>query len=92
MEKRKKDLEYYLNLPWRINITKIPDNLGGGWKVSIPLLGDWTCLGDGDTLEEAFSDLAQRFCRLIKEYIERGIEIPEPEPVCGEYTRLSQFL
>jgi len=91
MEK-KKDLDYYLNLPWKIHVEMIPDNLGGGWKASIPLLGEWTCLGDGDTVKEALVDLANRFCRLISEYIERGVEIPEPEPVSGSYFRLSRLL
>ena len=90
--KKKKDLNYYLDLPWEIHIEMIPDELGGGWKASIPLLGEWTCLGDGDTVKEALTDLAHRFCRLITEYLERGEEIPEPKPISGKYFRLSQFL
>ena len=89
--RKEKDLDYYLNLPWRIKVEQIPDELGGGWKASIPLLGEWTCIGDGDTVREALVDLAHRFCRLVTEYLERGIEIPEPEPIEG-YVRLSKWL
>ena len=29
-----KDLQYYLNLPYKIEIKKIPDKEGGGWVLA----------------------------------------------------------
>ena len=76
---RNKGINYYLNLPWEIKIKRIPEEEGGGWIASIPLLGEWTCIGDGDTKEEALKDLEQRLKRIIKDYLKRDIPIPEPE-------------
>jgi len=77
--KKGKDINYYLNLPWEIKIKRIPEEEGGGWVASIPLLGEWTCIGDGDTREEALKELDERLKKIIKDYLKKGIEIPEPK-------------
>ncbi len=77
--KRKKDINYYLNLPWEIKLKKIPKEDGGGWLASIPLLGEWSCIGDGETELEAIENLKKRLKQLLQEYLKKGIDIPEPK-------------
>ena len=75
----KKDLKYYLELNYPIEITKIPEDEGGGYSASIPFLGRNAFLSDGETIEEALKNLdiikEENFNRML----EKGIPIPEPE-------------
>ena len=57
-----KDLQYYLNLPYKIEIKKIPDKEGGGWGAFMPEFDKVALLwGDGDTPDEALKDLRDAF-------------------------------
>lgn len=75
----KKDLKYYLNLNYPIEIIKIPDDEGGGYSACIPLLGRNAFISDGETIEEALNNLEitkeENFSRML----EKGIPIPEPQ-------------
>lgn len=75
----KKDLKYYLTLNYPIEITKIPDDEGGGYSACIPLLGRNAFISDGETIEEALINLEitkeENFSRML----ENGIPIPEPQ-------------
>ncbi len=75
----KKDLKYYLTLNYPIEITKIPDDEGGGYSACIPLLGRNAFLSDGETIDEAIKNLEitkeENFSRML----EKGIPIPEPQ-------------
>ena len=53
----KKNLKYYINLKYKIKITKIPDDEGGGYNACIPLLGSYALQGDGETKKEAIENL-----------------------------------
>lgn len=79
-----KDLKYYLNLNYAIEIKKIPEDLGGGWEACIPELGREAFRADGDTPEEALSKLEEIKSELFQMYLERGVSIPEPEE--GEFS------
>jgi len=79
-----KDLNYYLNLNYAIEIKKIPEDLGGGWEACIPDLGREAFRADGDTPEEALSKLEEIKRELFQMYLERGVSIPEPEE--GEFS------
>ena len=73
-----KDLGYYLNLPYRIEIQQIPEEEGGGFMARLPLFGELGILGDGDTEAEALADLEEtKRCR-FKVYLAEGRQIPEP--------------
>ena len=74
----KKDLNYYLNLPYRISIEPIPPEEGGGWRAYIPELGELAFQGDGETPQEALANLEKIKADLFKFYLEKGIPIPEP--------------
>ncbi len=78
---KKKDnngLEYYMNLRYPVEIIPIPEEEGGGYMARIPQFGD-AIIGDGDTPEEALADLEGIKKEIIRELIEAGESIPEPE-------------
>ncbi len=75
---KRKKLNYYLILDYPIEISKIKDEEGGGYQVSIPLLGKYAFVGDGDTVAEALADLEEVKKYLFKKYIEKGITLPLP--------------
>lgn len=82
----KKDLDYYLNLPYTIEITKIPDDEGGGYTACIPELGRWAFVGDGETPEQALTDLENIKRHLFSEFLRNGKEIPLPKQITQNYS------
>lgn len=79
MNNLRKNLSYYLGLPWEIKLKKIPESYGGGWEASIPLLGEGRCHGEGKTKIEALKHLDSVLKEMLEDYLERGYEIPEPK-------------
>ena len=75
----KKDLNYYMSLPYIVELKPIPEEDGGGFSASIPQLGRCSLLADGETIEEALKNLEQIKRERFSEYIEEGLIIPEPE-------------
>jgi antitoxin HicB len=73
-----KNLDYYMGLPYVIEVVEIPESEGGGFQASLPEIGRLAVLGDGDTLEEAISSLDANKRERFAEYLEKGISIPEP--------------
>ncbi len=69
-------LEFYLNIPYPIEVTEISEEDGGGILASIPALGKHAFLGDGDTIEEALRNLEDIKRYLFQRYLDRGIPIP----------------
>jgi len=79
MNNEKKDLAYYLALPYKIEIAPIAEDDGGGYNACIPVLGRWSAVGDGDTPEEAITNLRAALPSLIEGWLKDGVKIPEPE-------------
>lgn len=75
----KKNLEYYLNLNYPIEINKLSAEEGGGYIATIPQLGKYAFVGDGETIEEAIKNLEEVKEILFKKYLKEGIPIPEPK-------------
>ena len=73
-----KDVDYYLVLPYRVEVVPISAAEGGGYTACIPLLGRWSAVGDGETATEAIADLQAHLPGLIKEWLASGVTIPEP--------------
>ncbi len=73
-----KNLEYYLNLPYTIEVKPIHDEMGGGYMATLPELGKFAIIGDGETIQEAIGDLTASKERVFSGFIEEGINIPEP--------------
>ena len=69
-----KDLEYYLKLPYRLEL--IPDPYEGGYTVSYPELPG--CLSIGQTVTEAHRNAEDAKREWLKAALEEGIDIPEP--------------
>lgn len=75
----KKDVNYYLNLPYKIELKKIPENEGGGWGAFMPEFnGIAFFYGDGETKSEALEDLDVAFKFTLEGLIEDNIPIPMP--------------
>lgn len=74
----KKDLNYHLALPYKIEIVPIPEDEGVGFLARLPQFGVLGIVGDGGTKEEALADLAESRKDRFRQYLEEGLEIPEP--------------
>jgi predicted HicB family RNase H-like nuclease len=93
----KKDLKYYLALLYKIEIVPILEDEGGGYMARLPQFGTLGIVGDGDTIEEALADLEENKKDRFQQYLEEGIEIPEPEKESDDYSgrfvvRLPKYL
>lgn len=75
----KKDLDYYLNLKYKIEIYPFPEEDGGGYEARIPQLGKKTFRGYGETVAEALDHLEVVKRDLFEMYLRDGVKIPEPE-------------
>ncbi|MDL0088613.1 type II toxin-antitoxin system HicB family antitoxin [Campylobacter gastrosuis] len=74
-----KDLSYYQNLPYKIEIKKIPDDEGGGWGAFMPEFNGVALFwGDGESRSEAIDELEKAFNATIETLLENGDFIPEP--------------
>jgi predicted HicB family RNase H-like nuclease len=74
----KKDLKYYLSLPYAIEVRQLREDEGGGYLACIPLLGRSAVLADGLDVEEALKNLELVKKDVIREWLARGIVVPEP--------------
>ena len=73
-------LEYYLKVPYPIEVAEISEEDGGGILASIPVLGKYAFLGDGKTVEEALNNLEDMKRILFQRYLDQGVPIPIYEP------------
>lgn len=78
-------LENYMKFKYPIEITYIDDDEGGGVMATIPFLGKYAFVGDGETVQEALENLEEIKKDLFAEYLKKGIEIPLP-PKEEEYS------
>ena len=69
-----KKTEYYMNLPYRLEI--IPDPDEGGYAVRYPDLPG--CISAGDTIPEAVANAEDAKFAWISAAIEEQLRIPEP--------------
>jgi antitoxin HicB len=76
----KKTLEYYVNLPYKVDI--YPEEDGNGYTAIIPdLPGCMTC---ADTIEELWDMIQEAKELWLEVALEDGDHIPEPAPVQTE--------
>lgn len=83
-----KDLNYYLQKKYRIEIIPVSDEEGGGFIAKLPQFGRMGIIGDGETIEDAIKDLEKSKSLRFKRYIEEGVAIPVPEDeiFIGDYS------
>lgn len=75
-----------MQLDYRIEVVKIPDEKGGGYMACLPQFGRMAAVGDGETVEEAVANLRESQRTLFEEYLEEGLPIPEPDTSEEEYS------
>lgn len=72
-----KDLEYYMSLDYDVAIRDLDENEGGGilaYYIDMPFIA-----GDGETKEEAISDLKEAFSAYALSCLKHGDRIVEPK-------------
>ena len=74
----KKELDYYLNLPYTIILERWDDGEGPYWVARVAELPH--CMIHGDTPEEAIKEIENVKNDWIKSNLKRGLPIPEPSP------------
>jgi len=70
-----KSVEYYMNLPYTIQLQRDPDE---GWFVAVKELPG--CMSQGDTAEEAVAMIREAMELWLEVALEDGQSIPEPRP------------
>ncbi len=76
--KVKKDLEYYLKLPYTIIVEPWDDGTGSYWVARIAELPH--CMIHAGTPEEAVREIEEVKADWIESNLRRGLKIPEPRP------------
>ncbi|MBP3208048.1 MAG: type II toxin-antitoxin system HicB family antitoxin [Campylobacter sp.] len=74
----KKDINYYLNLPYEIKIIRLDDGDYYAKYADSELNKKVLMAGDGKTPNEAIDDLKSAFACYLESAIEEGEFIPEP--------------
>jgi len=77
-----KNVEYYMGLPYEKVIQKLPEADGGGYFVSVPVLGTAATNAWATTPEDALAALDEVMHDNIEEWLAEGYTIPEPANVC----------
>ncbi|MFH1983940.1 MAG: toxin-antitoxin system HicB family antitoxin [Pseudomonadota bacterium] len=81
-----RDLEFYMNLPYTIELVPIPESEGGGFTAQLPEVGRLSIVADGETPEEALSSLDHIKRERFSHYIEKGLSIPLPAETLDEFS------
>ena len=76
VKQMKKDFNYYMSLNYPVEISVIPEDESGGYFACIPLLHG--CMTDGETVEEAYTNLQDAKREWIIDMLDRGLPINEP--------------
>jgi len=79
-------LNYYLKLPYKFEIEPITQEEGGGYVARLSQFGSLGVVGDGETIEEAITNLNSIKEVVFKRLIEKGSEIPKPEHDISKYS------
>jgi len=74
----KKNLDYYMQLPYNIVVKKDKDNSGNPCYIA-RVLEIPHVLGDGTTVQEALECLNTHMSMTITAYLKDGLPIPEPQ-------------
>lgn len=74
MMTNRRNLDYYMSLPYKVEIG--PEEDGTGFNASIPDLKG--CVAFGETVEEAYQTITEVKQTWIEIALERGWRIPEP--------------
>lgn len=81
----KKDINYYLNLPYEIKINRLDDGDYFAQYIDVGLNKAVLMSGDGATPNDAIDDLKEAFKCYLEDAILKGEFIPEP--TCDEKSK-----
>ncbi|MCK5543163.1 MAG: toxin-antitoxin system HicB family antitoxin [Desulfobacterales bacterium] len=84
--KKEKNINYYLSLPYKIEIEQIPSEDGGGYTARLPQFGAMGIVGDGETIPEAIDSLNNIKTYIFEMLIKERAKIPEPESDISKYS------
>lgn len=76
MMKEKKNIKYYMNLPYNTILEQWDDGRGPYWVARVAELPH--CLIHGDTPQEAVTELEEVKRDWLESNLKRGLKIPEP--------------
>jgi len=79
--RKKKNLEFFLSLPYRIELYPAAE---GGFAAAIPELPG--CITQGETQQEALEMIQDAKEAWIETALEEGLDIPEPIPDSEEFS------
>ncbi|MEM6430813.1 MAG: type II toxin-antitoxin system HicB family antitoxin [Deinococcota bacterium] len=74
-----KDLNYYMSLKYKLEVTPMPEDEGGGYYAHYPDLGPAVGCGDGPTVAEAIASADSSKQLFFESALDRGDPITEPE-------------
>src|SRR5687768_14751823 len=77
--------EEWDSLRYPISLRELAEDEGGGWHAEIPMLGEGAFVGDGDTAEEAVTDLEDRRRGLYESVAASKRPIPLPVDLTDEF-------
>lgn len=77
----KYSVEYYMNLPYRVEIVELTPEDGGGVVLCLPELGRAVMTGYGNSYEEAKASLAEVKADVFEHWLKNGVDIPLPENI-----------
>lgn len=75
-----KSIEYYLNLPYKVDI--YPEKDGSGYTAVIPDLPG--CITSASSIQELWESVAEAKALWLELAIEEGDHVPEPSPIKEE--------
>jgi antitoxin HicB len=81
--------EVWNDLRYPVSLRQMPEDEGGYWLASIPLLGEGQFIADGETPQEALDSLEERRLRFYAVVVSSGKPIPLPSDVAETVEALS---
>ncbi len=76
--------KHWDDLRYPVVLRQLSDAEGGGWLASIPMLGEAAFTADGDTPDEAISELEDLRRDLYDDVMRSGMIIPVPTDITDE--------
>lgn len=73
------DLNHYLKLPYKLELTPLSAEDGGGFYARYPELGKAAAQGDGESREEAIRMADEAKSLVLEVMLEHGDEVPLPD-------------
>jgi len=73
-----KNIDYYMNLKYKIVVNQIDESDGGGILLEMPELGRLSTCAWGEAYKEAYAMLREIQRDNIQDLIEKGMDVPVP--------------